>query len=166
MDSDLTKAIGGETMSLVGPRIEASGRMQSWARLLLLCGVLSAAPFLMTEHVSAIDCDDAGRPGQDANSRCMNRIAPAAMHPKLSLSERYPGPWVEVTQEIRDLLDSNKIRACTQAMGRQSANDPGEYLLYCTRDEKLWTRWRVWPATHKIRGPDEIFAIMTPPDGY
>ena len=171
MDSEPTRAFGRATISLVGRRFEAVGRhrgtgMQSWARLLLLCGVLCAASFLKTGHVSAIDCDDAGRPGADENSRCRNRVAPAAMHPRFSLSERYPGPWVEVTQEIRDLLDSKRVRACAQAMGRQSANDPGEYLLSCSRDEKRWTLWRVWPASRKIRGPHEIFATMIPPDGY
>ena len=68
-------------------------------------------------------------------------------------SERFPGPWLEVTQEIRDILDLNKVSACSQAAGRESSLNPGEYLLYCTSDEKLWTSWRVQPAARTVRGP-------------
>jgi len=72
-------------------------------------------------------------------------------------SEQFPGPWLEVTQEIRDVLVLNKVSACSQAVGRQSSRNPGEYLLYCTRDEKLWTSWRVQPAANKVRGPGKLF---------
>ena len=66
---------------------------------------------------------------------------------------QFPGPRLEVTQEIRDILDLNKVSACSQAAGRESSLNPGEYLLYCTSDEKLWTSWRVQPAARTIRGP-------------
>jgi len=36
-------------------------------------------------------------------------------------SERFPGPWLEVTQEIRDILTLNKVSACSQAAGRESS---------------------------------------------
>ena len=81
-------------------------------------------------------------------------------------SERFPGPWLEVTQEIRDVLDLNKVSACSQAMGRQSLRNPSEYLLYCTRDEKLWTSWRVQLAAQKIRGPGKLFEGIALSDGY
>ena len=81
-------------------------------------------------------------------------------------SEQFPGPWLEVTQEIRDVLDLNKVSACSQAMGRQSLCNPGEYLLYCTRDEKLWTSWRVQLAAQKIRGPGRLFEGIALSDGY
>jgi hypothetical protein len=81
-------------------------------------------------------------------------------------SEQFPGPWLEVTQEIRDVLVLNKVAACSQAVGRQSSRNPGEYLLYCTRDEKFWTSWRVQPAANKVRGPGKLFEGITPSDSY
>jgi hypothetical protein len=72
--------------------------------------------------------------------------------PMLLPSERFPGPWLEVTQDIRDLLTLSKVSACSQAAGRESSLNPGEYLLYCTSDEKLWTSWRVQPSgAHRSR---------------
>jgi hypothetical protein len=85
---------------------------------------------------------------------------------KLSPSEQFPGPWLEVTQQIRDILTLNKISACGQAMARQSSQDPDEYLLYCTRDEKIWTSWHVKPAAQKIRGPYRLSEDIPLPDGY
>jgi hypothetical protein len=85
---------------------------------------------------------------------------------RLLPSEQFPGPWLEVTQEIRDALTLNKVSACSQAVGRQSSRNPDEYLLYCTRDEKLWTRWRVQPAAHKVRGPGKLFESIALSDSY
>ena len=90
----------------------------------------------------------------------------ADARPKLLPSEQFPGPWLELTQEIRDVLTLNKVSACSQAMGRQSSRDPGEYLLYCTRDEKLWTSWRVQPAAHNVHGPGKLFEDIALPDSY
>ena len=81
-------------------------------------------------------------------------------------SEQFPGPWLEVTQEVRDFLTLNKISACSQAAGRESSRNPGEYLLYCTSDEKLWTSWRVQPAARTIRGPGRLFRDIALPEGY
>ncbi|HTF74764.1 MAG TPA: hypothetical protein VK620_10590 [Bradyrhizobium sp.] len=81
-------------------------------------------------------------------------------------SEQFPGPWLEITQEIRDVLVLNKVSACSQAVGRQSSRNPDEYLLYCTRDEKLWTSWRVQLAAQKIRGPGKLFEGIALSDGY
>jgi hypothetical protein len=93
-------------------------------------------------------------------------LGTADARPKISPSEQFPGPWLEVTQEIRDVLNLNKISACSQAMMRQSSRDPSEYLLYCTRDEKHWTRWRAQPAAQKVRGPDKLFEDIALPDSY
>ena len=71
-------------------------------------------------------------------------------------SEEYPGPWREITQDVREFLALHKVYACNEAVGRQSSRDPDEYLLYCTRDEKHWTSWCVQPAAHKLRGPDKL----------
>jgi hypothetical protein len=84
----------------------------------------------------------------------------------LSPSDRFPGPWLEVTQDIRDLLTVNKVSACSQAAGRESSLNPGEYLLYCTSDEKLWTSWRVQPAARIVRGPGRLFQDIELPNGY
>ena len=85
---------------------------------------------------------------------------------RLSPSEHFPGPWLEVTQEVRDVLTLHKVSACSQAMARQSSQDPGEYLLYCTRDEKLWTSWQVQPGAQKVRGPYQLSEDIPLPDGY
>ena len=36
---------------------------------------------------------------------------------KFAPSEEYPGPWREVTQEVRDFLTLHKVYACNQACG-------------------------------------------------
>ena len=56
---------------------------------------------------------------------------------KPSPSERYPGPWLEITQQVGGALALQKVSACNEAVGRQSSRDSGEYLLYCTRDEGI-----------------------------
>ena len=86
--------------------------------------------------------------------------------PELSPSEHYPGPWVEVPQEVRNLLALRKVSACSEAVGRQSSRNPSEYLLYCTQDERHWTSWRVQPATHKVQGPRKLFEGIPAPNGY
>ena len=93
-------------------------------------------------------------------------LGPANARAVLLPSERFPGPWLEVTQEVRDVLTVNKIVACSQAAGRESSSSPGEYLLYCTSDEKLWTSWRVQPAARTVRGPGRLFQDIALPDGY
>jgi hypothetical protein len=85
---------------------------------------------------------------------------------ELVLSAQFPGPWLEVTQEVRDLLALSKVSACNQAAGRESSRNPGEYLLYCTSDEKIWTSWRVHLAAHTVRGPRKLYRDIAPPDGY
>lgn len=86
--------------------------------------------------------------------------------PKGSGSDHYPGPWLEVSQEIREVLEFHKVSACTQAAGRQSSRNAGEYLLYCTRDEKVWTSWHVEPEAHRVRGPGKLFEGIPTPDSY
>jgi len=86
--------------------------------------------------------------------------------PELSPSEQYPGPCVEVPQEVRGLLALRKVSACSEAVGRQSSRNPNEYLLYCTQDERHWTSWRVQPATHKVQGPGKLFEGIPTPSGY
>ena len=93
-------------------------------------------------------------------------LGAADARPMLLPSERFPGPWLEVAQEVRDILTLNKVSACSQAAGRESSRNPGEYLLYCTSDEKLWTSWRVQPAARTVRGPNGLFQGIALPDGY
>ena len=93
-------------------------------------------------------------------------LGTADARPMLRVSEQFPGPWLEVTQEIRDILALKNVSACSQAAGRESSRSPGEYLLYCTSDEKLWTSWRVLPAARSLRGPDRLLPGIALPDGY
>ena len=95
---------------------------------------------------------------------CLPGLANAGQ--KLLPSEQFPGPWLEITQEIRDVLVLNRVSACSQAVGRQSSGSSGEYLLYCTTDEKLWTSWHVQSATQQVYGPGKLFEGIAPPDGY
>jgi hypothetical protein len=90
----------------------------------------------------------------------------AYAQPKFSPSAQYPGPWLEVTQEVRDFLTLHKVFACKQAVGRPSSRISGEYLLYCTQDERHWTSWHVHPATHKVRGPGKLFEGIPVPNSY
>jgi hypothetical protein len=90
----------------------------------------------------------------------------ASAQPKFSPAQQFPGPWLEVTEEVRDLLALQKVYACNQAAGRQSSRNSGEYLLYCTQDEKHWTSWRVQPVAHKVRGPGKLLEGIPLPDTY
>jgi hypothetical protein len=81
-------------------------------------------------------------------------------------SEEYPGPWSEITQDVREFLALHKVYACNEAVGRQSSRNSDEYLLYCTRDEKHWTSWRVQPAARKLRGPDKLIEGIPLPSAY
>src|SRR5262249_682945 len=45
----------------------------------------------------------------------------ATAHPKPLPSESYPGPWLEIGQEIRDILILRGISAGTEAVGRRSS---------------------------------------------
>jgi len=81
-------------------------------------------------------------------------------------SQRYPGPWFEVSQEVREILTRNHVLACAEAAARQSSENPGEFLLYCTRDEEIWTSWRIEPAKHRLVGPGKLLEGIPLPDGY
>src|SRR5258708_645543 len=50
-------------------------------------------------------------------------LGTADARPKLLPSEQFPGPWLEVTQEIRDVLVLNNVSACSQAVRRQSSRN-------------------------------------------
>jgi|SRR5262245_24601041 len=63
-------------------------------------------------------------------------LTPCADVAQAQSSEEYPGPWREITQDVREFLAVHKIYACNEAVGRQSSRNPDECLLYCTRDEK------------------------------
>src|SRR5215468_5878298 len=94
------------------------------------------------------------------------RADDVSAQPKFLPSQQYPGPWLEVTAEVRDLLALHQVSACNQAAGRQSSRNSGEYLLYCTQDGRYWTSWRVQPLAHKVRGPGKLLEGIPPPDAY
>lgn len=72
----------------------------------------------------------------------------------IPLSERYPGPWREdFNMGITKALASKEVRGCGQYKYRESRNDRGEYLVYCTRDGNNWTAYLVWENTGDVTGP-------------
>jgi hypothetical protein len=83
----------------------------------------------------------------------------------LSLAHRYPGPWAELTPRIRDVLHLHNVGDCSEAMVRRSVRHSEDYLLYCSRDARHWTRWRVLPSAQKVRGPGDIIEGIPPPRG-
>ena len=94
-------------------------------------------------------------------------LGTADARPMLLPSEQFPGPWLEVTKEIRDVLALHKVSACSQAAGAQNLRaTPANTLLYCTSDEARWTSWRIQPAARTVRGPGRLFHGIEPPDGY
>jgi hypothetical protein len=93
-------------------------------------------------------------------------LKPSEARPPQLPSEQFPGPWLEVTQEIRDILALKKVFACSQAAQRTSSRNPGEHLLYCTSDEKHWTSWRIYPAARTVQGPGTLLQGLALPDGY
>ena len=80
----------------------------------------------------------------------------AGAESELALSDEYAGPWREITQDVRDFLTLHRVHACNEAVGRQSSRNSDEHLLYCTRDGKRWTSWRLHLAKNKLRGPDKL----------
>jgi hypothetical protein len=87
----------------------------------------------------------------------------ASISSTLSLAHRYPGPWVELTQSVRHVLNLRNVTACNQAVARPSVRHSDDYLLYCSSDARHWTRWRVLPAVQKVRGPAELVEGIPPP---
>ena len=56
-------------------------------------------------------------------------LGTADARPMLLPSEQFPGPWLEVTQEIRDVLSLNKVSACSQAAGTRIVAQPRRISL-------------------------------------
>ena len=92
--------------------------------------------------------------------------SPTDARSKLSPSELYPGPWLEITEEVRQVLVLHRVSACSEAARRQSSRNSGEYLLYCTQDEMHWTSWLIELAADKVRGPGRLLEGIQLPDGY
>jgi len=159
----LTVVNGGSGLILIGQDGRADAEISVASRFLFVRS--GEAPSAKSAHVL-----DEGRGAvPHCNSTLLNltgSLGPAYAGQKLLPSEQFPGPWLEITEEIRDVLVLNKISACSQAAGRQSSRSPGEYLLYCTVDEKLWTSWLVQPALQKVCGPGKLFEDIAPPDSY
>jgi len=93
-------------------------------------------------------------------------VCAADAQSKLMPSEEYPGPWLEITGQVRQALALNGISACSQAAGRQSSRNAGEYLVYCTKDERNWTSWVVQPAAPTIRRLGRLMEGIPLPDPY
>jgi hypothetical protein len=83
--------------------------------------------------------------------------------------EEYPGPWQEdpetaAFRAIVKALSANDIRGCGEFHYRPSAHHADEYLVYCTRDGKIWSAYQVWTRfTQKVSGPQRPAVDVPPP---
>ena len=78
-------------------------------------------------------------------------------------TEDYPGPWKDPSvgdtssytfNAIVKTLMINDVRGCGFWYYRPRAYRPNEYLVYCTRDGKVWVAYRVWPYDWQaVKGP-------------
>lgn len=70
------------------------------------------------------------------------------------LAERYESAWrTDFHTGITQALIANNVRGCGEYKYRESRKDRGEYLVYCTRDGKMWTAYLVWASIKKVMGP-------------
>ena len=82
--------------------------------------------------------------------------------------EEYPGPWLEDSstanfRAIVKALSVNNIRSCGEFHYRPSAYHADEYLVYCTRDGKIWVAYQVWPRIPQVTGPQPPARGVPPP---
>lgn len=70
------------------------------------------------------------------------------------ISQTYPGPWLhEFNTEITRTLVAADIKACGIYRYRVSRKSKTEFLVYCSRDNKHWQAYMVWPNIRKVLGP-------------
>jgi hypothetical protein len=85
-------------------------------------------------------------------------------------AEEYPGPWKEDSttptfRAIAKTLGTNDVRGCGSFYYRPRAYRPNEYLVYCTRDGKVWVAYRVWPYDWSgVKGPLKPALDIPPPE--
>jgi hypothetical protein len=89
-------------------------------------------------------------------------------------AEDYPGPWKDPSMEdpptytfraIATTLGTNDVRGCGSWYYRPRAYRPNEYLVYCTRDGKVWVAYRVWPYDWRtVKGPLQPALDIPPPE--
>jgi hypothetical protein len=73
---------------------------------------------------------------------------------RLSLSEKYPGPWVDRTHTgIIKALIKTHTTGCGEFYFRKSSFSEHEYLVACTRDGETWKHYLVWDGTQEVYGP-------------
>ncbi len=71
-----------------------------------------------------------------------------------TVSDMYPAPWrYEFNTEITRTLVAAKVSACGIYRYRVSRDSNSEYLVYCSRDNKHWLAYLVWPNISKTLGP-------------
>ena len=84
-------------------------------------------------------------------------LSACSNEPPPTIAERYPGTWhTSFSIPISKVLVKNKITSCGEYKYRPSSLNPGEYLVYCTRDGESWTSYIVWPNIGKASGPHRI----------
>jgi hypothetical protein len=82
--------------------------------------------------------------------------------------EEYPGPWQDdpSTEDFRTIvkaLSVNDVRGCGEFHYRPSTHHNNEYLVYCTRDGKVWRAYQVWPRITQVTGPQPPAVGVPPP---
>jgi hypothetical protein len=87
-----------------------------------------------------------------------------AASPRPPVTEDYLGTWQSnPPNDIIQTLISNDVRGCGEFHYKPSAQNSGEYLVYCTRDGRTWTAYLVWPDVDRISGPARPDPSISPP---
>ena len=84
---------------------------------------------------------------------------------KPSPSEIYPGPWLEITQEVRDTLTLRKVSACNEAVGRQSSVDSGNIFCIALKTRLIGQAGSL-SRRRKGGGPGTLLDGIPLPDTY
>lgn len=80
-----------------------------------------------------------------------------------SLAEEYPGEWQENSVSIARTLVKNNVRGCGYMFFKQRYDNSHQYLVYCSRDGKIWNAYIVWDVIEKVNGPYEQPVTIEPP---
>lgn len=81
----------------------------------------------------------------------------------MTWAERFPGEWnLDPPGAVLVTLGSNKIRDCGIVEVRASIRVEGEYLAYCSNDNKAWKPYVVRTTTQEVLGPYAIDPALPP----
>lgn len=82
-------------------------------------------------------------------------------------AEEFSGNWREPTGEVMRTLASNGIEGCGEFYQKESTTSANTFAVACTRDQRIWKAYMVWPAIDEVMGPDDMFLVKLggPPFG-